>query len=278
MYGPTLLIVALSLAQALTSSPRMYVGHISANGNTGKRDALRKHCVSTYYAASTTEYKIFVNQPDAAESTDLRRQIEAAEAAAAGHPHSSAAQATAALAAEAERHGDLEVLPMPETAGNKIAKASAVFYAGLHSGASFIVRADDDFCVNASSLRDQLAALSEFAESDGEVYSGLYEFQGTEYRSMFGPDNTSAPFFSGPFYVLSRGLAHAIFVRDRLHTALYGSYGTSSENANVGKWVQHAERRHQMKVHHKWLHHARIKMWRAGPPSNTTYRSNRTLV
>ena len=58
---------------------------------------------------------------------------------------------------------------------------------------------------------------------------------------MAGPDGTTAPFHSGPSYVLSSGLARSIFVRDRLHTTFFYAYGSSSEDANVGKWVQYAE-------------------------------------
>ena len=58
---------------------------------------------------------------------------------------------------------------------------------------------------------------------------------------MAGPDGTTAPFHSGPSYVLSSGLARSIFVRDRLHTTFFYAYGSSSEDANMGKWVQYAE-------------------------------------
>ena len=58
---------------------------------------------------------------------------------------------------------------------------------------------------------------------------------------MAGPDGTTAPFHSGPNYVLSSGLARSIFVRDRLHTTFFYAYGSSSEDANMGKWVQYAE-------------------------------------
>ena len=58
---------------------------------------------------------------------------------------------------------------------------------------------------------------------------------------------TVAPFM-GRGYVLSRELARTIFEVDRTHTVLFQPYGTSSEDANVGKWVAHATRAHRLKV------------------------------
>ena len=46
----------------------------------------------------------------------------------------------------------------------------------------------------------------------------------------------------------SRELARTIFEVDRTHTVLFQPYGTSSEDANVGKWVAHATRAHRLKV------------------------------
>eukprot|EP00929_Paragymnodinium_shiwhaense_P078064 TRINITY_DN4038_c0_g3_i1.p1 TRINITY_DN4038_c0_g3~~TRINITY_DN4038_c0_g3_i1.p1 ORF type:complete len:115 (-),score=8.49 TRINITY_DN4038_c0_g3_i1:419-763(-) len=91
-----------------------------------------------------------------------------------------------------------------------------------------------------------LAHLSKL--KSGEMYGGTYKFKGDEYKSMVGPDNTTAPFFSGHAYWLSSRLASVIFSADRLHTFLFDSYGTSSEDANVGKWVQYAARRHNLNV------------------------------
>lgn len=53
---------------------------------------------------------------------------------------------------------------------------------------------------------------------------------------------------AGPIYILSAGLARIIVDTDRVHTALFQRYGTSSEDANMGKWAKYASEKHGLHV------------------------------
>jgi hypothetical protein len=44
----------------------------------------------------------------------------------------------------------------------------------------------------------------------------------------------------GSLSLLSRRLAHQIFITDRDHTVMYSINGTTSEDTNMGRWVQRA--------------------------------------
>ena len=65
---------------------------------------------------------------------------------------------------------------------------------------------------------------------------------------MRGADASIAPYASGPGYVLSNRLSTTVFVQDVPRTALWMPYGSSSEDANVGKMVLHASRAHNISV------------------------------
>ena len=80
-----------------------------------------------------------------------------------------------------------------------------------------------------------------------EIYLGNYLFKGTEYTIMQGSDGTTAPFMSGWVFGLSQNLAKTI-VKDWMHSILVAPYGTSSDDANLGKWVDWAIHNHNLTV------------------------------
>ena len=57
---------------------------------------------------------------------------------------------------------------------------------------------------------------------------------------MKGADGTAAPFFTGHGVGVSKRLLREIIDTDWAHTVLFDSYGTNMDDANLGKWVQHA--------------------------------------
>eukprot|EP00966_Prymnesium_polylepis_P030509 709997-Prymnesium_polylepis.1 len=65
---------------------------------------------------------------------------------------------------------------------------------------------------------------------------------------MRGADGKATPFISGHVEVLSRRLACTICQEDFAHSLLKAPYGTSSDDANLGRWVAHAERSHALNV------------------------------
>eukprot|EP00035_Acanthoeca_spectabilis_P000177 m.71501 g.71501 ORF g.71501 m.71501 type:complete len:120 (-) comp10070_c0_seq4:66-425(-) len=83
---------------------------------------------------------------------------------------------------------------------------------------------------------------------DQQLYAGTYHWMGTEYSIMKGPTGIIAPFMSGWCSFLSRELMGFIVDKDWPHTVMVGNYGTTSDDANTGKWVQHAMQKHGIKV------------------------------
>eukprot|EP00966_Prymnesium_polylepis_P263793 6094229-Prymnesium_polylepis.1 len=174
------------------------------------------------------------------------------------HPHAQGVRSTAdeaalaaALTAEVATHADVHIVNARDTYRTLSVKTIALFQWGLRKGAHFIMKTDDDILINAIPVVKQLAAWP--TEEGIELYGGGHnnnEWQGNEYSQMKGADDSVAPYWNGGFYVLSASLARQIFDDDIAHTVLYMPYGSSSEDANMGKWMQHSERNHSMRVTH----------------------------
>jgi len=90
---------------------------------------------------------------------------------------------------------------------------------------------------------------NELGEMSGsELYAGSYLNKGTEYESMKGVHGETAPFMSGFCTIFSHGLLKSILETDWTHTVLYSDYGTSSDDANGGKWVKYAQEKRGLRV------------------------------
>merc|ERR1712157_576921 len=76
-------------------------------------------------------------------------------------------------------------------------------------------------------------------------YVGGYKFQGNEYTSMRGADNTTSEYMSGGCgYLVSGALARAIALDDSARSILHMPYGSSSEDVDMGKWYLQAQMTH----------------------------------
>eukprot|EP00581_Thalassiosira_minuscula_P026995 CAMPEP_0184418034 /NCGR_PEP_ID=MMETSP0738-20130409/22351_1 /TAXON_ID=385413 /ORGANISM="Thalassiosira miniscula, Strain CCMP1093" /LENGTH=85 /DNA_ID=CAMNT_0026777979 /DNA_START=12 /DNA_END=269 /DNA_ORIENTATION=- len=61
---------------------------------------------------------------------------------------------------------------------------------------------------------------------------------------MKGADGSIDPYMSGPGYLVSKALAKAVSVDDINHSILHMSYGSSSEDVDMGKWFAYAKQTH----------------------------------
>jgi len=143
------------------------------------------------------------------------------------------------LMEEAERHGDIHFIPMVDTYQSLPGKTLSILEYGLYYGARFLIKNDDDVCPLFETILP--LANSSIYDNDKEkmLYSGIYYWKGTEYKSMAGADGMAGPYWSGPLYLLSRNLAHHIVWTCNAYTYNYAAYGSSSEDVDMGKWVSH---------------------------------------
>ena len=102
----------------------------------------------------------------------------------------------------------------------------------------YIFKTDDEYCLNISKV---LSILKSYEGHENELYVGSYFHNGTEYSSMKGPRGEVAPFSSGAALGVSRGLVKNIVVDNWDHSCMYHMYGTSSDDANLGKWILYAK-------------------------------------
>lgn len=100
-----------------------------------------------------------------------------------------------------------------------------------HVKSMFVFKTDDEYCLNISTV---LRIVKN--KKAKEMYIGSYMFEGTEYENMKGPNGEIAPFMSGAVLGVSRGILKSI-MKDWTYSALYNIYGTSSDDANLGKWI-----------------------------------------
>lgn len=138
-------------------------------------------------------------------------------------------------------------------------KTLSIFRHGYErTSAAFVAKHDDEYCMSVpealrvvDAFRRRAAAAGGAdapAGSGGEggadrgphLYAGYHRWEGDEHAGMRGPTGLVAPYFSGGCYVLSRGLAGVVAVEDFAYSLFAGVYGTSSEDANMGKWILHA--------------------------------------
>ena len=128
---------------------------------------------------------------------------------------------------EQRAHNDVILLPYRDTYQDLPLKTIALIrYAHRHR-VHTLVKIDEEFC-----LRPHRVPKSD------PSYFGSYLFSGTEYKSQRGYDNMSAPYFSGYTYGLSHSVLKWLVTQLWDTSLLYELYGSSSEDVDVGRWVQ----------------------------------------
>jgi len=223
-----------------SSLPRLLVVvHSAATRDATMRQRQRKVCKSLYDRRPNVDMVFAVGVPlTKAQSVSSHAQgLKATE---------DEQRWSAQLMSESLKHGDLLVVPSRDLYVDLTLKTISWLEWGVNQARyDYIVKTDDEYCLNTTEL-DRLVD----GHRGHELYFGVYEHSGTEYSSMRGADGSVAPFMSGAVYGLSIGLAASIIRDDRIHTMSYLLYGTSSDDANMGKWVDYATKRRELVVDH----------------------------
>lgn len=229
-------------ARVAENTPRIVFGIKSGASEFHRRQAWRASNCSKIYASQNVEYKFFLGEPYAGHSHRLDRHDQG------GRNTSSEQQDSRTILDEVEKFNDIVVLPMrdqymslPEKTFSALKFAVDTWpqtqYVGLH---------DVEYCMRPEVAQKEIEAFEaeKATASYDQLFAGIYYWNGTEYKMQKGPGNETAPYFSGHGYFMSRALASTIVSADRTHSILYGVYGTASEDADLGKWVQYAEQHH----------------------------------
>jgi Galactosyltransferase len=155
-----------------------------------------------------------------------------------------------ALLQEQEMYQDLIVTPHRDSYLDMTDKLLGVLRHGVAADVDYIFKMDDEYCLNVD-IALGIIREHEARHPNDELYVGCYQMQGIEFGNMRGPHNETSPFMIGAGFGVSRHLAETIVDTDWVHSALYAAYGTSADDANLGKWIDYAMEKHNMTVQTK---------------------------
>jgi len=151
------------------------------------------------------------------------------------------------LLKEVEEHGDVLIFAGRDYYRDMSDKLLNVLKYGVEQGADYIFKSDDEYCLNVT-VAQELIKKHETESPGSELFVGGYHWQGDEYESMKGPNGEISRFFSGALFGVSKELARLIVGPDWHHNVLTALHGTSSDDANLGKWVDYAAKVHNISV------------------------------
>uniref|UniRef100_A0A7S2PNY4 Hexosyltransferase n=1 Tax=Skeletonema marinoi TaxID=267567 RepID=A0A7S2PNY4_9STRA len=152
------------------------------------------------------------------------------------------------LLRESEQYKDILVTPNRDYYRDINEKLLSSMRYAVDQGFDFILKTDDEYCVDIDVVKELIRERQ--GNSQDDIYMGIHRFNGDEYENMKGSDGTIAPFMSGWIIGLTRNLASTIVGEGWVHSMLVAPYGTSSDDANLGKWVDWATRKYNMTVQH----------------------------
>jgi hypothetical protein len=217
----------------------LYVLAAASKGGFVARQAQRTNCFPKYESLGI-RVKFVIGIPGL-DNDDHTKHIQGNQP-----PHSEKKMA-AEILTESRLHGDMIITPNRDKYQDLNEKVLSLLRHGVASGAKYIMKVDDEYCVNFDVAFKHLDEHT--AKHDGnELYLGNYHWRGNEYPSMKGADGTILPYMSGWTWALSKKLAYTVAVKNWQHNLLWMAYGTSSDDANLGKWVQHAMKRDHLEV------------------------------
>jgi len=223
-----------------TEAKPLLVAYLSGVSNEARRTHLRANCFPDIRAKGS-EPIFFIGRPSfVTEGSHISQGAQAT---------TSEIEWAEKLTDELEIYNDIYFLGFRDTYRDLTDKTSGIMDFALKHRHQSILKIDDDRCPNM----EVVTGLVETLQPADALYAGVYQFEGTEYTSMTGPDGSIAPYFSGPCYLVSSALAKAIFETDRAHTMLFAPYGTDSEDANFGKWFGYEKQHHTDNLNYKRL-------------------------
>jgi len=210
----------------------MFIGIKSSAHTAERRNIWRRSKCASLYRQNGFQYRFFVGVPQShnhqlwmhqqgARATDQERKI------------------SKALLLEL-RYGDIQIVAMRDQYMDLSNKLLQLLRFGYETEAQYVMAHDDEYCAMPSSVH---AAIDTHRRRGGETYTGEYLWETAGYKSQIGADGKFAPFFSGKISFVSRRLLHWIVTPPAwARNALTQIYATSSDDANMGRWVQMAAR------------------------------------
>lgn len=204
------------------------------SGYASRRAAWRNSSCVDWYAHHDVPYKFFIGVP-IVKGHDLTAHHQGAY----DRPEERVLER--ALEQEALAHDDMYFLPFRDQYMDITLKTIGILKFALeNTRARYIIIHDDEYCADMKIIRE--------LPPSPYLYAGYSLFQGTEYSIMKGPEGDVSPFFSGACSMLSRPLVAVLLGVDAVHTFMYGYYGTSSDDSNIGRWVKWAQEQHDIVV------------------------------
>lgn len=142
-----------------------------------------------------------------------------------------------ALMEESLLHGDVYRVAMPEKYSRISDKSFAILKRGVDLGYQFIVKTDDDFVLDWTTL------LNRFRTWDAMdfIYGGNYYWAKKSYDIQVPKMGEFVEYFNGRGYFVSWSLGWEIVRTHASESAAYLPYGASSEDINTGIWVKMVE-------------------------------------
>eukprot|EP00931_Biecheleriopsis_adriatica_P063689 TRINITY_DN38619_c0_g1_i1.p1 TRINITY_DN38619_c0_g1~~TRINITY_DN38619_c0_g1_i1.p1 ORF type:complete len:273 (+),score=60.30 TRINITY_DN38619_c0_g1_i1:73-891(+) len=225
------LVLTLRPGVKLTLDHKVYIGIISAPGNLARRTAVREAWLTELRSKGVFQAEFIIG----------RAPIGGVEGLKSGAQGARAKEAELAmekeLADEEQKYGDIRRVPALEAYAELPAKVLGLFAHGVQEKYDFVVKIDDDQMFSPSDAE----RFFQSRPPEDPLYAGNYLWSEKHYNSQLGADGKFTPYFGGPCYALSLPLATKIAEHDLLHSAAYESYGSTSEDVDMGKWVKAAQ-------------------------------------
>jgi len=219
--------------------PRVFIGVLSAPGNFDRRQRVREQWLAALRASEDARAGRII-----ARFMIGRSSGDAIAREAAGHKQGALAS-EASLAMEAQimeerrKHGDIERMPHVEFYEGLPTKVLLFLRRALDLKAEFVVKVDDDQHLYFSRLRPLLTV----ANAKSFLYGGGILWNKAAYKFQLGADGGFEKYYAGGAYFLSAPLARRIARQHLSHSVSYDLYGSSSEDIDMGRWVNYEDRR-----------------------------------
>lgn len=228
--GGSAFLESVAAAGPLPTNSTVYIGVISAPMNVQKRREVRERwltAVRQRFAVEDGERPrvqaefIIGRQPINNGQTGREQGAKATDGETSREE---------LLVSEAEEHGDIYRIPAAESYAELPDKVLLMLGHALDGGYSFIVKIDDDQHLDI----DTLISTVESADLHDPLYAGPFHRQA-------GADDEFVPYFGCPCYMLSSVLANGIAREHLEHSVAYNTYGSTSEDVDMGRWVAYED-------------------------------------
>jgi hypothetical protein len=223
--GNVLLQVAKRKFEEVSPKKLLYVGVLSSPKNKERRDFVRTAYMNDlrkkYNDSGITAEFIIGHTPYTRSEQGTRgtsEQLDLEES----------------IADEAALNSDIRRIVFPEKYENLPDKVFHLFHYSAEQQYDFLMKLDDDMILDIDAIERFLATQN----ASDFLYAGTYFWGSKSYKSQEGPDQDFVPYFAGPCYLLSCKLVRQIVDMHGAHAAEFIRYGSSSEDVDVGRWVQ----------------------------------------